>query len=47
MIARKQKMESDDLADIDRAARWITGMYDAWGKPDQASKWRHNRQPPS
>jgi hypothetical protein len=40
MTARKQKMESDELQEIDRAARWIAGMYDTWGKPDQASKWR-------
>jgi tetratricopeptide (TPR) repeat protein len=40
MTARKQKMESDEFQEIDRAARWIAGMYDTWGKPDQASKWR-------
>jgi hypothetical protein len=33
-------MDPDDLEEIDRAARWIAAMYNAWGKPDQAAKWR-------
>lgn len=40
MTARKQKMGSDDLEEIDLAARWTAAMYESWGKPDEASKWR-------
>ncbi len=40
MNARKQKMGPDHLARIDRVGDLIAEMYDAWGKPDQATKWR-------
>jgi hypothetical protein len=40
MTARKQKMSPDDFADIDHAAAWLVNLYEAWGKPDQAAKWR-------
>lgn len=40
MQARKQKMDPDGLPEIARANRWVAGLYKAWGKPDQASKWR-------
>jgi len=42
MTARQEKMDPEDLEEIDRATRWITDMYDAWGKPDQATKWRQH-----
>jgi hypothetical protein len=33
-------MDPDDLKEIPRVARWIAGMYDSWGKADEAAKWR-------
>jgi eukaryotic-like serine/threonine-protein kinase len=40
MTARKDRIDVPDWYHLDRAREWLVQLYQAWGKPDKAAKWR-------
>jgi tetratricopeptide (TPR) repeat protein len=41
MLVRKDRIAVPDQYCLDRAREWLIALYQNWGKPDQAAKWRH------
>ena len=46
MAARKEQMDVADSFEIDLVG-WIRELYQAWGKPDQAEKWKNTHSAPA
>jgi eukaryotic-like serine/threonine-protein kinase len=40
MLARKELIAVPDRYHLDRAQEWLVQMYQAWGKPANAAKWK-------
>jgi hypothetical protein len=43
LAARKAHIDVPDWYHLDRAREWLVQLYQAWGKPDQAARWRGTR----
>ena len=41
MIQRQNSIPFENRPELDEARGWITQLYQAWGKPEQAVAWRH------
>jgi len=44
MLARKEQIGVPHLFYLDRSRDWILNLYQAWGKPEQATEWREKMQ---
>ena len=42
MLARESQLGADDRHNLDRAREWIVQLYQAWGQPGKAAKWRRS-----
>ncbi len=42
MLSHKDKMSSPDRYYLDRAQEWLVHLYLAWGKSDEAVRWRQH-----
>ena len=40
MNRRRPKIPASDKARLDEALQRLVQLYDAWGKPDEAARWR-------
>jgi|HubBroStandDraft_1064217.scaffolds.fasta_scaffold00874_14 tetratricopeptide (TPR) repeat protein len=40
MVARKPRMRVEDFYYLDRSRGWIVQLYRAWGKSEEAARWR-------
>ena len=42
MLARESQLGADDRHNLDRVREWIVQLYQAWGQPGKAAKWRRS-----
>jgi tetratricopeptide (TPR) repeat protein len=45
MVARKDRIAVPDWYLLDRALEWLVKLYEAWGKPEKAAKFRNASNP--